>query len=333
MNSSASHEEQKVIEIVWDHFKQHLKWPTRRWVMRACDQAGFDFKSDEMTHISDSPSEVSLPFATILERPGIRALLEPVPSLLRLGAERFISQPERWDTSTPVSITHEDFERFWPDSSQRALARVLFDLGPWRLGGGRMSGQDTFSYSCSIEALRYETVRTLDDAVLRRQHRPPFQKGQPPSGPHLQLLQAIYQHAMRHGEWPLALPFAVDHRKIGFVEELVEDLHHPYFSSGFGTSKYSRLVLTIWALPFVDHTGETRATFVRIVNALHRLWKYAPGDEDQVSISLADLSKALDAQPAVVLHAALFVQSEHLWRGGTSQKPLRSGPSALMKNP
>jgi nucleoside phosphorylase len=322
-SSATSHEEQKVIEIVWSHFKQHLKWPTRRLVIRACDQEGFDFESDGMMSICDSRSEVSLPFDTILERPGVRALLEPVPALLRIGAERFISQRERWNTTTPPAITHEDFERFWPDPSQRALARALFDMGPWRLGGGSRSGPDTYSYYCSIEALRYEKVRTLDEARTKHRHSTPFQKGQSPSGPHLQLLQAIYQHAMRHGEWPVALPFAVEHRNLGFVKDLAEDLHRPYLDEGFGESKHTRLILTIWALPVVDHTGETRATFVEIVNALRRIWKHAPGDEDKVSISLADLSKALDAQPSLVLQAALFIQSERLWRGGNFSE----GPS------
>jgi hypothetical protein len=129
-------------------------------------------------------------------------------------------------------------------------------------------------------------------------------------------LEAIYRHATTHGKWPIAIPFAVEHRDIGFIPDLAGDLKDPYLAEGFGYWDHSRLSLSIWALPLVDPTGETRARFVNAVKTLHRLWAQSL-DEDRVSVTLSDLSRAMNVPRSEALEAALFIQSEYLWSGGT----------------
>jgi hypothetical protein len=314
-----SAEEQKVIEIVWKHFEREQKWPTRKSVKRACAEAGFEFDPEALRgciyfYHGVSSQEVRLSFEPALTIPRVRELLRPVPELLQLGARRFIENPKFDEDPQPPCINHEDFARYWPDPTEMALARALFDMGDWRLGGHITSGPAGFSYSCSVEAIRYEKVQTLDEALSVRERRSGLPGEQTLSGAHLRLLEAVYRHVMAHGEWPVAIPFALAHRHIGFIPDLAEDLRDSYLEGGFGRWKSSRITLKIWSLPLVDPTGETRDSFVKAVRALAQLWD--ENDDDRVRITLAELSQAMEEPERETLIAARFIQSEHLWRGG-----------------
>lgn len=318
-DAPTSAEAQKVIEFVWNHFERDRQWPTRKRVERACIESGLEFDPEALSeelylYKGVSSQEVRLSLKAALTIPRVREVLRPVPELLRLGAHRFIENPKFADDPHSPNINHEDFARYWPDLAERELARALFDMGDWRLGGGRASGPAGFSYSCSVDALRYEKVQTLDEALTVHERRSGLPRGQRPSGAHLQLLEAIYRHVMAHGDWPVAIPFAVEHRSIGFIPDLAEDLKDTYLAAGFGRREHSRIALSIWSLPLVDPTGEARARFVKAVRALSRLWEES--DDDRVRISLAELSRAMGEPERETLIAARFIPFESLWRGG-----------------
>lgn len=311
-------EAQRIIDVVWKHFTRELEWPPLKVVLRSCKEVGLEFKSEAIdgmnvnTHTSSSV--VSLSFDLILTVPGVRELLEPVPQMFRLAAQRFIGQPAFANEPNGPEVNHNDFANIWNEPSQTELVRKLIDMSPWRCWRSSSSGPSGFSYSCSIEALMYEHVQTLDEMPAVHICYPGWPRDQSPSGPHLQLLEAVYQYALSQGVWPQALQFAIDHRNIGYIPHLAADMGGSYLVDGFGTSRHNRISLSIWALPLVDSTGEVKNRFVKTVKAIYDLWEQSP--EESVRITLTDLSRSLQLPPSEAILPALFIQSERLWSGG-----------------
>jgi nucleoside phosphorylase len=325
-------EQQARINIVWEHFKKTLEWPSWKALINEhpaeFEHLPSDYTADDV-YVS---KEVSLSFETIMTMPEARQLLQPFPQLLRLAARRFIEHPAFDGDIERVGITNEDFARIWSDRKQMILAYALITRSRIRLGGGRSSkvsepgayGPASFAFHCSYDVLRYENVQSFDEALEIASSRGASVGATPPDQ-HQRLMKAVFDHAVRHGEWPVGLPFAIEHRSIGYIPQLVDDLLadglEPIFvRSRFDSSKHSRICLNIWAVPFIDPSGELRSLLTRAITTIAQLWKKSPAAEDEVSISLAELSTSLGLTPLEAAPVALLLEGEPWIRGGNFRR-------------
>jgi nucleoside phosphorylase len=326
-----SAEQQKRVNIVWDYFKKSLEWPLWKALLKehAAEFGHVPIDYSDEIHVGKN---VSLDFKTILTIPEARQLLQPLPELLRLAARRFIEHPT-FDSKLPRSnINNEDFSLVWPDRVQRTLAYTLLTLSPISTGGGRSAhtgegplGPDWFSFDCSYSVLRYENVSRFDEALEIASHHGGVSVGVNPTEQHQRFMQSVFAHAIDHGNWPLGLPFAIEHRKLGYIPQLVDDLtahaSTPAFvRSNFDASSHRRICLNIWALPFIDPSGKFRSLLTRAITIIAHLWKQSPANEDRVTVSLTDLSDALGLPLLETAPVALLLENEPWASGGNPER-------------
>jgi hypothetical protein len=308
-----------VLAEVWAHFRDHQDWPLKKPIMLALRAKGGDY--DEVLRSSrgrllrarsGSEERVFTTFRALAALEEVQQLFEPLPRLMRRAAERYIrhhqwaGEPEKAE----VRITFEDLRTFWDKESEALLiARLLKECGdsPLQYGGAKGPLPTDLFLRPTLDTVRHEGVDTLDD-VLRAAERPPrVRVGRYPSGNHLKVLRLIWAQAEKEGKWPTALPFAIEHRALGDVRQLVEELSPRFLKGGFRSGQYDSLSLSPQAVEFIDGDGQGKATLVAIARAAAEAW-ISSGASSRVE--LVEVARRANLDVARVHTWSLFLEWE-----------------------
>jgi hypothetical protein len=206
------------------------------------------------------------------------------------------------------SVHFRDVQGYWQDPVQaRKALQILRGPGGFFMGGhGSGTDPDDFSFSVTIDSLRYEHVETLGEILELPRYPQARSAGPNPTASHLELMRRIYGASKAEQRWPRALAFAVESRDIGFVPQLVNELRYQFIKGEYSASQYHFLVLTERALPLVDPSGEDQRLFVKAVRGIVELWRDREGNGE---IPLAELAASVGISPATLGPVVAFLDS------------------------
>ncbi|NOK36055.1 nucleotide-binding protein [Corallococcus exercitus] len=256
-----SPEENTVLQLIWSHFKQHGGWPPKltlwsqlRHLNLSLDQLASRAPWLLVSSIGDA---VSVSLETLLEIPEVRTLLAPLPRFLQLLARRFVEEPDlnTEHGSRGPEVQAEAFLQFWKNESEARLAAKLLWTFCHELGG-RGDPDAEFYFRPQLDILRYEKVESLEQylaaSVLHREST----VRQAPQGQHLALLQTVYVHIQKTGQWPGLAECTLQHREqLGYLPHLVMALTPHFIHPQNRHERPARIHLGARAVPVV--AGET----------------------------------------------------------------------------
>ncbi|WP_205525471.1 NACHT domain-containing protein [Pyxidicoccus trucidator] len=214
--------------------------------------------------------------------PQVRAVLAPLPDLMRLLAQRFIEHPDLGDDSKnpEAQVTSTEFLALWGnDEHARWAARLLTRFARWILLPVGTLPESNSYLQATLASVKYEHVLSLDDYLRLSQPVHHGRVKRNPRGPHLALLRTVYASLREMGTWPRLVPFTLQHRgTLGFIPSLVDELTPAFIRESRGGYKQPRrIILAAHALPFVEDE-EGLALAVRFVRTVAELWfDAAPG--------------------------------------------------------
>lgn len=316
-------EAQELLEFLWGQLKSTGKWPPKKPCILLCHERGL--KLDEVARpyraFAVSEEHVSASFEALVTLPEVQELFKPVPNVLRLAAKRFIENP------TPSSavlgrLPLSECIQFWPSEEDALLAASVMDradFGPLRTGGSTGPHPRHRFFHLDVQRLRFENVRTLDEVLAIEAGRNRARIEDSPTGKHLELLRAVHQYAVQHDSWPPALEFAISHRHIGYIPELVDNLEGRFVQGQFSDSDFSRIKLRIKAVPSVDPSAEGRKLLVATAKAVTALWKKTPESNARWPLSL--VAREMGVDPEHLMPWPLYLEYEPWGSGGTTGKP------------
>jgi hypothetical protein len=140
-----------------------------------------------------------------------------------------------------------------------------------------------------LDILAYENAQPLDE--LLRQRPPPedsTEKVTEPKGRHLELLRRIHEHLKEEGTWPEAVPFAVKHRDLGSIRELVVALGPEFIRTRWQGTRNHRSKLDTKSLPLVASMRE-RNLLALAVKTMAQLWLETDAPELDISAEMVAL--------------------------------------------
>jgi hypothetical protein len=303
---------QYAIGFLWDYFEARGQWPSRKAFLLHLDSAGLSKDAlqgaPELSLNAGSGDEVRPSFTTLVSLPAVRELLIPVPAVFRHAARVFAEQALVVPENFLPSVHFHDVQGYWGDASRaRKALQILRGLGGFFIGG-HASGTDLddFSFSVTIDALRYDHVETLDEVLELPRYPEVRNAGPNPTGSHLELMRRIYLASKAEQRWPRALAFAIESREIGFIPQLVNELRYEFIKAEYSPSQHHSLVLTERALPLIDPSGEDQHLFVKAIRSIVGLWRARDGNGD---ILLAEVAASVGVSPATLGPIVAFLDS------------------------
>lgn len=303
---------QYAVGFLWDYFERRGQWPSRKAFLLQLDSAGHSKDAlrgaPELSLNAGSGDEVRPSFTTLVSLPAVRDLLNPAPAMFRHAARVFSEQALVVPGDFLPNVHFRDVQGCWGDVSRaRKALQILRGLGGFFVGGqGSGTDPDDFSFSVTIDVLRYEHVESLDEVLELPRYPEVCHAGSNPTGSHLELMRRIYQASKAEQRWPRALAFAIASREIGFVPQLVNELRYEFIKAEYSASQHHSLVLTERALPLVDPSGEDQNLFVKAIRSIVERWRAHEGNGD---IPLAELATSVEASPAVLGPVVAFLES------------------------
>lgn len=301
------------VELLWDTFREHRRWPsTKEFLLRAIDSGLTVQAMQRCSAVSlrgGGGEEVRPSFEALISLPEVRELLAPLPAVLRHAASVFVDQALLVPDHFLPTIHFREVKSHWKDSSSAMMAfEVLRNTSSGFFLGSSSSATnpEDISFSISIDYLRYEHVDHLDEVLRIREQRRAVDPGRFPSGQHLELLQRIHETSGREQRWPRALSFAIAMREVGYVPQLATELRNRFVRGEFQPTQHHSIVLTLEALPFVDPSGDDRALFARAVRGIVDIWRACPGT---VEIPVAELATSLNVTPERLGPVVAFLES------------------------
>jgi len=313
---------------IWSFWKEKGTWPTRRDCFVQVHKEGFQpdqivgpatltgsepfggLRDDELVH--PTPNE-------LMGVEDFRRLLKPAPDVLGLAAARVISDPPFNDPDfTKARITRAELLPSWSTEADarwgfQALTILPFQIAAMSLGGG------DFGFEPTLEHLRYEQVRTFNEALRIAHEVHPRTlletKVSALPQPHRDLLVAVVGHLEKTGAWPNPVRLTVERRGLGFVPDLVGDLNPDFIRETFDRLRMSRISATFRVLDELPEAERIRQTLVQMVRQLAQRF---PNDPSAVRLEL--LAHDVDQPTESLLPAVAFSFGEPWW-GGTSPTP------------
>jgi hypothetical protein len=248
------------IVLLWARFRVDRRWPSRKefLLLISAESLSFDaIRNSSAISIGRGAEDTVCPvFEALVGVAEVRALLAPLPAVLRDAANLFVADAPRLpDNQLPI-LHFNDMKRRWDDPSRALMAvDVMRSTGATFFNGGGSRGADApddFWFSLGIDVLQYEYVETLEDVLRVRRGDALVDVGRSRGGMHLDLLCRIYAASKSEQRWPDALSFAVRERDLGYVPHLARELGRRFLRGEFQPSRRHALVLTPDALPLVD---------------------------------------------------------------------------------
>lgn len=299
------------LNLVWDEYKSTDDWPSRHRMLAALDGLGIDLDAEVLSlegvsgggH-SSFEARVKLHWTLAVRIAEVRELLEQLPRLVRLAAGRFLAG----DPFKGIQLDQSDFAAIWGARDGELAYRVIKDMDvgavPWALASSTAEG---FTLTVDFRILRYEHAQSLADLLAVN----PFGQRTPasshPHGRHRTVLKAIYEHLMSRSEWPVAVPFAIAHRQVGYVPDLLNDLHPDFVRDSFGHAPHHRLSLTTKAIRIVDDDGRLQETILAMLQACAAIWRRWP---EKQPIPLAEVGAHMKVSAASLVPAAEYLNWE-----------------------
>ncbi len=234
----------KLLGEIWSYYRHQGDWPTRRWCMVWLAKQGLtgeEIESPASLRRTNAWSggddeRIQPTFEELLSVEDYRRLVAPIPEVLCLAVAAVLSIPPFNDPDPSTDrpkVSREDLFPLWPDEETAYWGFRAIMLGPFRLSGGYASASDRshFTFGPSVFHLRYEGVRSLEEALKISEQ---FDPGDPLSGPfealprpHRTLISGIYAHLCAGGAWPVAVPadpeLSHDGAHVGLEPKRVED--------------------------------------------------------------------------------------------------------------
>jgi hypothetical protein len=302
--------QQYAVQFLWTFFDARGQWPSRKALLLTLDNAGLKMDAIERASglIVDSGDEVRPTFTTLVSLPAVREMLDPVPALFRHAARAFVEQALVVPENFLPSVHYRDIRAYWSNAAQAKKALHILRGPGGFFQGGHSSGTDPddFSFSVTIDSLRYEHVGTLDE-VLELPRYPVIRNvGLDPSANHLEMLRRIYRESKADQAWPRALAFGIASRDIGYIPQLVNELRPSYVKAEYSPSQHHMLVLTERALPLVDLSGEDQSLFAAAIRSIVELWR---AREDNGDILLTEVAASLNVLPERLGPIVAFLDS------------------------
>jgi len=296
------------IRRIWDHFKRSGGWPTRQGMLVALDEEGVDLDAEVLSlpgasgGASGSDARVSLDWTLAVHLPEVRELLEPLPRLVALALERLLAG----DPFSRVQLVPADFTAVWGSDERGALAHRVIKATrvravPW---SSASEGPDGFSLTVDHGVLRYERARTLEELLAVSPYGVRTHVGQHPHGKHRLLLKAIHQHLFDALEWPVPVPLAIERRTLGYVPDLLDDLHPAFVRTSFGHSPHDRISLTPRSIAVVDDDGHLQGTILALLHACADTWRRWPEKEP---IPLSEIARQTQRSVESLVPAAEYL--------------------------
>jgi hypothetical protein len=331
MAQALTESQRTAVALFWEHFRKTGEWPARKWALVQLEDRGIDLDADVLTLAGvyatpgggSNESRIALSWRLATHLPDVAELFELLPKLIRLAVERLVAA----DGYSTAKLDHEDFAAIWgsPErgrSAYRALRTLGVDAVPW----SSAQDGDEFAIQVDLEALRYADATSLNDLLSVNPHSRREEVGEHPHGKHRMLMRAVHQHLLIAKEWPLAVPFAVKHRNLGFVPDLVGDLHQTFdphqnfIRESFGRSRDRRIILTSRAVVAVDDDGDVRERMLATLRAAAVVWRRWPDGEP---IPLSEIARETGVEEADLVPAFEYLDWEP-WcmvsRGGSAQE-------------
>jgi hypothetical protein len=299
-----------VIDTLAAFFLREHRWPSRKEFLLAADREAIPFAPDAWySNLSvgrDAQDPVRPSFRAVIAVEAVRDLLEPLPAVLRMAASAFVSQAPTSPDNIGPTLHFRDVKSLWADVREAQSAiHLVRSTNSGLLTGGGSSGSDPedFWFSLSIDVLRFENVRDLED-VLRTGERAKVDVGLNPAGSHLELLRRIYTSSRSELRWPGALDFALANRDVGYVPDLVAELRTRFVRGEFEATNRHSIALTPHAFPFVG-SPEDRRLFTDAVVGIVRLWRSRP---EPARISVEELARELTVDVESLAPVAAFLE-------------------------
>lgn len=305
--------EQIALEYVWEHFKKTRgQWPAKADVARHLYQAQKAKLEDALRGSKaigirlggDEPVEARL--EGLRRLPEVQALLNPIPRVLQFGSDRFLADPKADNGTDRPTILESEITPFWPAPEDAALALLLLEKvsTPWSIHTGGHNGRERV-ITVGLSWLLFHGAGTLEDLDAREAGFTPAPFGREPSPRGRLVLERIFSEAMRDGQWPESVPFAVRNRDLGYVPTLVNELPQGLVWDRFVPSTSSSLRLNARALRWIQGSGAATSLLFRIVRELTTLWL-----EGQANISLSRVAERLNEPLSKLRGPVLFLERD-----------------------
>jgi hypothetical protein len=264
----------EVARACWTHFKQGRAWPAKKLFAREHPQWAARVlypEKNKLPHIQLYDTVIP-DWEVLFQLDEVRQLLAPLPGLVREVIARVVANPPYVNhNESRLDVTLADFQRLWGSAEEAQLAVHLLgsQRTPW-FGWRNMDPRDA-PFSPSLDILAFEKARTLDDLLrMYRSRDGDTAKVTRPQDAHLELLRRVDGHLRRKGAWPEAVPFAVEHRSIGYIPELVDALAPQFIQAPWRGGLNDRIKLTRESLPLVS-TPQERDLLARAIPAMARI--------------------------------------------------------------
>ena len=236
-----------LIGWIWSFMKEKGRWPTQGECRVWIHQAGLHL--DQIRAPASLPSTklhtglldgdpVPLNYRELLDVKDFRRLAEPAPKVLRLAAAKAISMPPFTDSAPALRgrITRAELLPFWDSELDarwgfRALTILPFQIAEMSLGGGN------FGFEPALEHLPYEHVSSFQGALRIATSTHPattlLSKVSELPSAHRDLLTVILNRLETTGAWPAPVLLSVECRRLGYVPDLLGDLHPAFIPETF----------------------------------------------------------------------------------------------------
>lgn len=309
MTRTSSRPVRSLAEEVWSLYSDSRQWPERKPLIVRHRARGVDLRPvlacPAFSTRTDDVARVRLTAVGLAEVPAALEYLAPLEELLQSVVQRFVDAVARGEEG--VQALPDDFHRAWGDSARGAeAARLIFDVGgvgPFR-GGGHSGDFSRFYFDVRHDALPYEDCDLPTILAGGAKAHADFDTEGRLSAGQSGILASVHSFALEHGEWPGALRFAVQERKKGDVQRIVNSLAPRFVRSDFSPS--GEIQLTLSGLEIVDKTRDVRRTLMRIINALPEFWVSGMGDT--VLVDDKALRSRVDGDQRLLRAAKLYLR-------------------------
>lgn len=276
-----------LVRKVFAFFREHGAWPEKEPLVVELDEHGQDLddilrEAPSITVQRDEQGieRVVLGFDAVVLLPEGQELFEPLPTLIKLAVDRFSEHPSWATVHDPKTlISFDEIVGVWRGRPDAALlaGKLMRGSTPAVLSPNFNAGGDSYSLAPQVEALRYATVKTLDDVLRIHDYRT---RPRPTEETLTRFTNRVFAHMRQHRDWPNPIRAAIEWREFGFVPDLVNDLHAAsprIVREQFGYFPNDGIELLLWSVTTLNDGEYWRQRVPRFVRALYMAWKEAPG--------------------------------------------------------